>query len=864
MSTLGLKRLALGIISGALSLAVVSPAEAALTLSCQKNVASQASSMYKFAAKQFSACGKKIAGGSLCSTAIRDAKVSGKLAKARSKITVKCDGHNTASVGFGSSGDLAVQAAGRANGEGRWISDSVYGREPGVLSTDDKKCAAAITSQSAKAGKVMIKKLIACGNSCSAVDQTKVDDAWTKAEAKANAKCGAGSLAVLVAGDLSAHMLAMRAGAQRVVDGAVAAPLPVVSVVDPSPGTIITPAGVPFDVDVVGTVANVPHAGYVNSFEIEGVEANFDTVASEYDRTISISSPGGTNLSFFLEARTVLGTISTTASANLNLGTLAPDVVITSPSSGTITPSSPVTVGGQVIGDLSEADILLVDGISTPFDPVTGLWSTSVGLGAGSVHIVEADVQSVGLGTSNKDSIVVLEGTALPLNQRVPDGNHNRLNNTGFTAVTSLIQGQLDAAFDPALLIGQPAAGGTICAFSIGTTSASIFGAGPTAVQADIGIANFHMEVCDVDTGFLGITCDATYDANQVDISTQADLVGQLEIGTTSSNVTFTGSSASLSGNIICDFVDLFLADLEADMEVELADQLEAQLPAAFDEALAGINVSGPIGQALDVEIDALYTDIPEDSNGVTFILDSNISALDPVPDAPNITETLVPSGAGTPVLGPFIPSTSTPYDLGFCLSDGFVNRAMAAFMLQGMFNQSLQEILPGVFLTTTVVGGLTLDPAWNAACPGCDVTLVLKPTSAAVARAPQGGEDGTVVLVVPNYQLEMVADDGGNPLSLYTALVTFDLPLTLDVASGQIEPVIGTLALSNFKTIDNPIGANAPAFEAAAGDLFPLAAAGLGGLFGVIPLPPFQGLELNGVGADYNSSCTAIYMSLS
>lgn len=849
---------------GVLGLLAPPSADAALTASCRKKAAAQASSIYKFAAKQFSVCGKKLAGGSACSAALRDAKVSSKLAKVRSTILSACSEAEATSIGFGSAGALAVAVAGAGNGEGRWTSDSVYGREPGPLSTDDKKCAATIASQAAKGGKVMIKKLMSCGSLCSPLDQLKVDSVWTKAEDKINAKCTAGSLAALVGGDLAAHMTGMRAGAQRVVDSLNPATSPVVTVVTPAPGTILTPGGVPFNVDISGAVSNVPHSGYVNSFEIDGQEATFDTVAEEFDRSVSVTSPGGTNLSFFLEARTVFGTISTTANVNLNLGTLAPDVVITSPASGTITPTSPVTVGGQIIGDLAEADVLLVDGIVTPFDPGTGVWSTSVALGAGSVHIVDAEVQSLGLGVSNTDTIVVLEGTALPLNLRVPDGNHNRLNNTGFDAVTSIIQGELEGAFDPAAFIGSPAAGGEVCGFSIGGTSADIFGAGPMAVQADIGITNFSIDVCDIDTGVLGITCDASYDASSVDISTQADLVGQLEVGSTSSSVTFTGSSAELSGNIICDFVGLFITDLEAQMETELANQLETELPAAFDEALAGINVSGPIGQALDVEIDALYTDIPEDSNGVTFILDSNISALSPVPDAPNITETLVPTGASPPILGPNVPGTSTPYDLGFCLSDGFVNRAMAAFMLQGLFNQSITEVLPGVILNTGLLTVSTGDPAWSTACPGCDVTIVLKPTSAAVARAPQGGEVGTVVLVVPNYRLELVADDGGSPLSLFTGVVTFDLPLTLDVSTGQIAPTVGTLALSNFKTIANPIGANEAAFESTAVTLFPLAASGLGGLFGAIPLPPFQGLELNGVGSDYNVSCTAIYMSLS
>jgi hypothetical protein len=199
-----------------------------------------------------------------------------------------------------------------------------------------------------------------------------------------------------------------------------------------------------------------------------------------------------------------------------------------------------------------------------------------VALGPESVHIVEASVESLGLGTTNRDSVVVLKGTALPLSQRVPDANHNRLNDSGFVAVTGLIQSMLEPAFDPSAYIGQPAAGGTVCGFSTGTKGANIFAAGANTVEADISIDDFHIAVCDVDTGVLGITCDATYDADNVTIVTQADLVGQLQASPTNTQVTFTGGEATLGGNIICDFVDLFLADLEGDMEQQLGDQLEA------------------------------------------------------------------------------------------------------------------------------------------------------------------------------------------------------------------------------------------------------------------------------------------------
>ena len=96
---------------------------------------------------------------------------------------------------------------------------------------------------------------------------------------------------------------------------------------------------------------------------------------------------------------------------------------------------------------------------------------------------------------------------------------------------------------------------------------------------------------------------------------------------------------------------------------------------------------------------------------------------------------------AGPPVLGPTIP-TATPYDLGFCLTDACVNRAMAAFMVQGQLNLSVTQVPFGmntISLTMAIMSALLGDPTYNTASPSCSVTVVLKPSAAAVARAPLG-----------------------------------------------------------------------------------------------------------------------------
>jgi hypothetical protein len=834
------------------------PPARATEAGCRAAASKRVSSLYGRAAKTFSACARAQAAGKTCDTLTRDGKAATALSLTETALLASCDDATATGLGFVSNDALAVRVAGTTAGEGRQVSDSVYGRDATPLSPTTSKCAKAIVSRSTTAGRTLLKLETPCGASCDATVTGSVDAAFASASAKILRSCGPADLNVLVAGDLAGHLAAVHADAERVANAFHPAAGPVVSLAAPAPGTILTPPGLPAMVDLETVVANVPHASYVNSVTVNGFATTFDDVSSRFGRSLSLSTPKAT-VPVVFTARTTFGTVSGVGTLRFNLSGLAPGVLITAPPSGTITAGGSIGVAGQVIGNVAAADVLLLDGSPVAFDPMTGLFSTSVPIGPQAVNVIRATVESLTLGTSDTDSVVVLQGTALGLGSRVPGANSNRMNNSGLAHARSLVKTQLDQALAPSNFIGMGAGGGTIDAFSIGSSAADIFGGGANTVQLTLSLDNFHLHVSGIT--FLG--CTATYDAQNILVDAHVDLVGQLQANITTTQVTFTNDDGSIGG--ICSLGG-FLVDVRTDVRNILTAQVNQKLQAAVASALSGINVSGPIGTALDVLIDDVFTDIPEDNQGVTFLLDTNMIALHPIPDAPPITATLVPTPVGPPVLGPTIPGTSTPYDLALCLSDGFVNRAMAAFMLQGRFNLSLSD-LPvagtNVPLTTLLLSALLGDPSYNNACPSCPVTLALRPTAAAVARPPQPSESATVILTVPNYRIDVVAEQGGTPIPLLSANVTFDLPVTLDVSGGAIAPTVGAIAVADVKVTDNPIGANETAFGNQVATLFPLAAQQLGGLFGEITLPSVSGLNVAGAGAGYNVSCAGIYLNL-
>lgn len=841
---------------------------------CRRTTAGKAASMYSATSRDFEKCSKTLADGAPCSRPLRDATVQTRLAATQTALLKACTDTDAAGFGFGSNDSMVARVAGFAAGEGRQTTDAVFGREPGTMPDEQLKCASRIAKQGAVAGKKMIKRLIKCGTTCTATDTQAVDDAWTKAENSITKRCSPADIATLV-GDLGTHLDNMRAGAQRVVNALTPGTNPGITVVSPAAGTLISPPSLPAVVPVTATVANVPHAGHVISVEVDDEEATYNSATGHFDRSLSVANPQQTLFTIPLRARTYISNVVGATNVRFNLGNLAPDVVIQSPVTGTITNAGSTTVSGVVIGDLTKASVLLVNGNVTSFNPTTGAFSTSVSLGSPAVQVVEAKVQSFGLGTEKRDTIIILKGTAWPLTSRVPDGNANRMNNTGLGAVRNLIMGELQSQLN---LVGQEVNGGTITQFSYGTIGVNIAAIGTNSALLQLNLPNLSMRVEGVDSGFLGITCDLNYTAQLVSISYNANIEPAAPDGdaltalTNSISTGFTNDNAELTGGLgFCNLAGL-LVDVKAQLQDAFEDQIAASLPGGLNQALAGIDIAGPIGSALNVLIDSRYNSVPEDSDGITFKVDSNVIALAPAPDAPPITQTLLPASAGPPVLGPNIPGTSTPYDLAFCLSDGFINRFMSAFMLTGAFNQNLTELPdpqggPAVPLSTSLVSLLFADPAYFNACSnpspdGCPVTLQLRPTVAAVARPPQPGEAGDIVLIVPNYQLDAVGDNGGTPVPLVSASLTFEFPVRLGAAGDRISPSVGALTVSNLKITDNPIGADADSFAAGVLALFPQAASSLGALFAEVPLPPFQGTQIYGIGSGYNVSCSGLYLS--
>jgi hypothetical protein len=425
---------------------------------------------------------------------VRDAKASVGLSKTRSAVLAVCDAATATGLGFATNGDLSVRLAGTAAGEGRQATDGAYGRDATVMNETLARCAKVLATQSAKAGSLLVQTLAPCITTCAPETTAKVDAAFTKAITTVSRSCTPADSISLVGTDVATYLATIRTGAQRVVNAFHPGFNPARSVVSPTPSTILSPGSLPANVDVVSLVGAVPHAGYVIDVSVAGLTSSFDSATNHFTRTISVRRrrcPPEGDRPVSLRSHTTLGTISTTANLHFNLASLAPSVVINAPTSGTITPAGSITISGQVLGNLSPGR--RVDGrrerhvVQSQHGCVLDV---GVARADGQRHRRDGAVDRARRPTPTRRRH---EGRRARLGLRVPTGNFNRLNNSGFVHVQSVIESKLDPAFAPRSSSGCPSAD-TRSWFSTGTKSATVVGGSAHTVATTISINNLHLD----------------------------------------------------------------------------------------------------------------------------------------------------------------------------------------------------------------------------------------------------------------------------------------------------------------------------------------------------------------------------------
>jgi hypothetical protein len=580
----------------------------------------------------------------------------------------------------------------------------------------------------------------------------------------------------------------------------------------------------------------------------------------------------------------------------------SPNLVISSPSHGSFSTAANVTLSGNITGVAFGSHEVRVNGALATLNTGNGTWSINLPLSAtlGAVNAFNAELRTISpVVVKVRKRIVVVTG------QGVADGSFSlsgvglRLGDTGLNQLEPLITSGVD--LDPATLIpvglqvidnyciGEwPIFGGcmgrvdvvvanpppSITGFSLDADSMVNFVAG------DIDISNLRIDLfidgvsgvapdCGLrltaaNTQILGdYALSPAANPSDVDVNQNA---GSLDVSFSNFNQQFTSGICDFP--LIGDLIQLIIGDVQPLFEGGLTDflqdpdgggPLDAPVADAIETALADISISGPIGEALQVNFESPLFAVTEDNAGVTLGSDARITSTIgsgpgqclPPAGTPNLTgsyhvaEAFPSFGATTPVGG-------LPYGLAVAISTSAFNQLLKSQIECGLLRTSLTEVDFGTGLTPVTAGTLSLFiPQLAAFDPGLPMRIDLKPTLAPYLTGNVGPGGEIAEIRIPQLEIEVHFDGfpGNQGLVIRGALdARAGLGLTFDSVNSELSFSVGSVTDLTIAFLQNFISTNETALASALSFILPELLPALGDGLGAFPLPEFFGLSLDGV----------------
>ena len=611
-----------------------------------------------------------------------------------------------------------------------------------------------------------------------------------------------------------------------------------------------------------------------------------------------------------LRSRVLLACLSVALLASWGC-TDVPGVVILTPAHGEFTTAATANVTGMVINvDAADAEVL-VNGVPVPVNGA-GQFDTTINLDTALVfNPVDVKLTDTSNGFQTQARVTVIAG------ESVADGAYSlasialRINDAGLDTLESIVADLVN--FDPADLVPL----GTVVlddcvvedplfGLCLGTARVTVEAPAPSAssfgiamdsmtnfVAADVLVTDLdiHLQIdgtglvpncpLDISASTTDIFGDYALDPDSVDPTTVD--VNQLP----GVSVVFGNFNYQLFGicdaPIIGDIIQLFLPDIETLFSQGFLDflqdpdgsgPLDAPIADAIEVALLGIEISGPIGESLGVNLQTPMFDIPEDNDGLTIGTDTSVTATvgtgpgecDAPPGAPDLLASYhVPEAF--PSLGPLTPS-GTPYEIGICMSTSAFNQLLRAQIECGLLQLELTEFDFGGGPVPLTTGILSLFiPELGAFPPSSPVLLKLKPTLAPVLTGNAGPAGELAELKMGHLELELrdVTPGVDEPLLVIAIDFTAGLELLVDDATDQLAPTITGLDPNDVTVAitSNLIGTDEATLQSVLPTLLGVALPQLGASLGAFPVPSFLDLELSPVEVSRGGQFMSIFANL-
>ncbi len=576
-------------------------------------------------------------------------------------------------------------------------------------------------------------------------------------------------------------------------------------------------------------------------------------------------------------------------------------VALTSPTHGIFTQSSTVNVTGTVTASPLSAYTLRINGSVVSIAP-NGTFSTTVNLSAPLIYNpIQADLTENDSGFRVSDRRVVIVGPSVSTAVELPQSVGLRINDSGFTALAPILTGLVDldlaTLLPPGTVVVDENCGGFLANCldkaeihpihgnyggppSIGGFTLAINSIGNDDVRGTIVLSNLrvdlhlHLKVLGVST-----TCDnlrlTAASANIVGSYAMRPLPTDRNVIDVNQNGDVAVTFASFNQEQLCGGIGFvnFVLGLNGSVEGSIRDGLvsylrdpdgtgaqDAVVAQAIEDALADVELTGPIGDGFGIDLQTPLFDIPEDAYGITLASGAVAQPLNPnglggtVPWQFSATLNPVSSYPTNQLKSPNTPGGQA-YDMGLVLSEGAFNRILAALVSRGDLDIDISEIdllgtgnpLPITpALLSTVVPEFALHPN-----PGAQLTIQIRPTlaPAITGATPPTGELGQLAL---SHLLVNITENPGQPNEMIWGSLAADFGSVFDlvVQGNSLVPVIGAPSEDDIDVVllANPLGANAAsvesvlppllvgAFEDSFSSLLP--AFGLPSFLGVQPAP--------------------------
>jgi hypothetical protein len=591
----------------------------------------------------------------------------------------------------------------------------------------------------------------------------------------------------------------------------------------------------------------------------------------------------------------------------------APEIVLTSPVHGAFSTDAGVLVSGHVSNVNTANAQVTVNGapVSLAGD---GSFQALVPLDASAVlNPVLAELRrAFGDVLLDRERIVVIAGESIADGDLSPASSLLRLNDRGLDQMEPLIQSLVAGDLDiQSLIIAQnPVVQQSYCVLWLIVCIAYL------DVDVNVQSVSFSSFFLDVDslTNFVagdivlsnllvtyhatGVNCDGRITANSVTIlgdygldpdaldPTTLDVnLNPGTIGVSFSNFDNEFTSGICDFPFIGDLIQLILGNVEPlvvdGLESSLDDPdgggpLDSPIADGIEVALAGIEISGPLGESLGVVLDTPLFSVTEDVDGITLGSDTAMTAdfgtgpgqCDPPPGSPDFAASYHVSES-FPSLGATTPGGGLPFGLGICISTSAFNQLMKADVECGLLQIDLTELDLGAGPQPLTAGLLAaLIPEFGALDPLLPMTIELRPSLAPIVTGNAGPGGELAELRVGQLLGNVVSDDGAGGQTVHLRIaVDFrsGLELAFDPATGGLAPSLGAVTASEIGVaiLDNPIGTNELVLQLVLPTLIALVLPDLATGLGALPLPAFLGLDLQGVEVGRQGEFMSLFLDL-